>query len=136
MSTTIVTAPTSTNSFKTSSSLKTKRHAVSSVTLGQKGQADPNEARYWTQKFGLGGFQYGTTKRRYAQPREVTLTPMTTAVVSQVIFGPALSTKTPPLAVISGPRVSLYGTSASSAFNRTMGKSSVVATIELAIQEF
>ena len=129
MSTTIVTAPTSTNAFKTASSLKTKRHAVASVTLGQKGQSDPNEARYWTQKFGLGGYQYGTTKRRYAHPREVTLTPITSAVVNQVIFGQALSTKNPPLAVVCGPRVSLYGTSASSAFNRTMGKSSVVATI-------
>jgi len=124
MSTTIQTAPTSTNSFKTASSLKTKRHAVASVTLGQKGQSDPHEARYWTQKFGLGGYNYGTTKRKYAQPRELTLTPMTSAVVHQVIFGPALVTKNPPLAVISGPRVSLYGTATSSAFTRAMAKSS------------
>lgn len=129
MSTTIVTVPSSTNSFKTASSLKTKRHAVASVTLGQVGQSDPNEARYWTQKFGLGGFQYGTTKRKYAKPREVTLPPMRQAVVQQVMFGPSLSSKNPPLAVVGGPRVSLYGTAASSAFNRAVGKSSAGSTI-------
>lgn len=122
MSTTIVTAPTSTNAFKTSSSLKTKRHTATSVTLGQQGQSDPNEARYWTQKFGLGGYQYGTTKRKFAHPREVTLPPKRAATVHQVLFGPPLATKSPPLAVVSGPRVSLYGTASSSAFNRALGR--------------
>lgn len=122
MSTTIVTAPTSTNAFKSSSSLKTKRHTSTSVTLGQQGQSDPNEARYWTQKFGLGGYQYGTTKRKFAHPRAVTLPPKRVAIVHQVLFGPPFATKTPPLAVVSGPRVSLYGTSSSSAFNRALGR--------------
>ncbi len=122
MSTTIVTAPTSTNEFKSSSSLKTKRHTATSVTLGQKGQSDPNEARYWTQKFGLGGYQYGTTKRKYAHPREVTLPPMRAAIVHQLLFGPSVTTKHPPLAVVTGPRVSLYGTTTTSSFTRALGR--------------
>lgn len=127
--TTIVTAPSSTNAFKTSSSLKTKRHTVVSVTLGQKGQSDPNEARYWTQKFGLGDHPYGTSKRKFAHPREVTLPPMRAAIVHQVIFGPMVGTKHPPLAVVCGPRVSLYGTAPTSSFNRALGRDAGASTI-------
>jgi U3 small nucleolar RNA-associated protein 15 len=121
----ILTAPTTTNSFKSSSSLQTKRYTASSVTLGQKGLSDPNEARYWTQKLGLGSSQYDTSKRRFAHARSVTLTPVRSAIVHQVLFGPPLGSKHPPLAVISGPRVNLYGTSASSAFNKALSRHTI-----------
>ena len=60
--TTISTAITTTNNFKSSSSVQSKRHTAASVTLGQKGQSDPNEARHWTQNFGLGSKKYEASK--------------------------------------------------------------------------
>ena len=92
------------------------------MTLGQKGLSDPNEARYWTQKLGLGSSQYETSKRRFAHPRSVKLPPVRASIVQQVLFGPPLNTKHPALAIVSGPRVSLYGTAPSSAFNRALNR--------------
>lgn len=119
---TIATATTNTNAFKAAGSVNTKRHVASSVLLGQEGQSDPNEARYWTQKFALGADQYGAAKRKYAQPREISLAPVKASIVQQVSFGPPLNTKNSPLAVVGGPRVSLFGNSATSAFNRALSK--------------
>jgi U3 small nucleolar RNA-associated protein 15 len=120
--TTILISPTTTNNFKSSSALQTKRHTATSVTLGQEGLSDPNEARYWTQKLGLGSSKYDASKRQFAIPRSVTLPPVRAAIVHQVLFGPPLGTKHPPLSVMSGPRVSLYGTSPTSAFNRALNR--------------
>lgn len=120
--TTISTAITTTNNFKSSSSVQSKRHTAASVTLGQKGQSDPNEARHWTQNFGLGSKKYEASKKRFAHPRSVKLPPVRPSMVHQVIFGPSLSSKHPPLAVVCGPRVSLYGTATSSAFNRALAR--------------
>ena len=120
--TTIQAASSSTNDFKSSGSLQTKRHKVTSLTAGQKGESDPNEARYWTQKLGLGSKQFDAGKRKFAQPRSVTLPAVRSSIVQQVLFGPPLSTKNPPLAVACGPRVSLYGTSTGSAFNRALAR--------------
>lgn len=121
--TTILQPTTTTNGFKSSSTLQAKRHAAASVTLGEKGTSDQNEARYWTQKLGLGSSQYDTSKRRFAQPRSVTLEPVVASMTHQVLFGPPLSTSRPPLAVVGGPRVSLYGTGTASAFNRALARS-------------
>ena len=119
----LVTIPAQTNQFKSSSSLQTRRHASSSVTIGQKGLSDPNEARYWTQKLGLGNAnRYGAGKKQIAQPKTLTLPSTGPAAVHQVLFGPPLTTKKPPLAVVSGPRVSLYGTSSASSFFRSTSR--------------
>eukprot|EP00980_Cylindrotheca_fusiformis_P023819 scaffold11032_cov122-Cylindrotheca_fusiformis.AAC.20 len=120
--TTIVQASSTTNAFKSSNSLQAKRHTVASVTLGQEGTSDPNEARYWTQKLGLGSKQYDTSKNRFAHPRSLTLKPVRAAMVHKVLFGPPLSTTRPPLAVMGGPRVGLYGTGTTSAFNRALAR--------------
>jgi U3 small nucleolar RNA-associated protein 15 len=108
--------------FKSSSNLQTKRHTASSVTLGLQGTNDLNEARYWTQKLGLGNSQYDTSKRKFAHPRAVSLQPGTSAIVHQVLFGPSAFSKSPPLAVVSGPRVSLYGTAPTSALHRALAR--------------
>ena len=93
--------------FKTSISLQTKVPSVSSVTLGLAGTSDPTEARYWTQKYGL-GTTYGTTPHRFSNPQSLKFKANSNAIVNQVIFGPPAFRATSPLAVVSGPRVSLY----------------------------
>lgn len=135
---TIEHASSSTNAYKSTSSLQTKRHTVASInrrsrdtTGGGETAAvhvhdDVNEARYWTQKLGLGGSKYDTSKSQslYACPRSLTLGPPKAAagaVVDQVLLGPKLGSKHPPLVVVGGPRVSLYATSAQgSAFVRAL----------------
>jgi len=118
----IVTAPSSANEFKTTTSLQTRRHAATSVTLGYEGVSKPNEARYWTQKLGLGSHRLETTKKKHAQPRSLTIHPVRAAVVQQVLFGPLSTSSQPPLAVVCGPRVSMYGTTTTSAFNRALAR--------------
>ncbi|KAL3939870.1 MAG: hypothetical protein SGBAC_005474 [Bacillariaceae sp.] len=121
--TSIAQAPTATNTFKTSSTLQAKRHNVASVTSGQQGASDPNEARYWTQKLGLGSGKFDSSNKKYAHPRNVNLQPVHASMTHQLLFGPPLSTSKQPLAVIGGPRVGLYGTSATSSFNRSIARS-------------
>jgi U3 small nucleolar RNA-associated protein 15 len=124
MTTTILQASSTTNDYKTSSSLQAKRHSVASVTRGQKGVSDPNEARYWTQKLGLGSSQYDTSKSRFTQPRSIDLQRVRASMVHHVLFGPPLSSSRPPLAVVGGPRVGLYGTGNNSAFTRALARGS------------
>ena len=162
--------PTTTTEFKTSASLQTKRPKISSVDLeffdlsssasdwgkvGDGGKVttvvDPNEARYWTQKFGLGkrGGRFDAARRKFAHPRSVTLRPSHggrgSAIVHQVLFGPppgnesntSSSNKTAknhkisqsPLAVVGGPRVCLYGTNPLSPFIRTLSRHSTTTSI-------
>lgn len=121
--TSIAQAPTTTNNFKTSNTLQSKRHNVSSITAGQQGASDPNEARYWTQKYGLGSGKFDSSNKKHAHPRNVNLQPIRASMAHQVLFGPSLSTSKQPLAVIGGPRVGLYGTSATSSFHRALVRS-------------
>ncbi|KAL3921973.1 MAG: hypothetical protein SGILL_002459 [Bacillariaceae sp.] len=117
MTTTIVTAPSSSRNFKTTASLQTKRPTASSVTLSQEGFADSNEARYWTQKFGLGPSKYDAAKAKYAHPRRLKLTTARSAITQQVLFGPRLTSRHPPFAVVSGPRVNLYAAAATTGYS-------------------
>jgi len=121
--TSIAQVPTTTNNFKTSSALQAKRHNVSSVTSGQQGASDPNEARYWTEKLGLGSGKFDSSNKKYAHSRSVELQSIGASMAHQVLFGPPLSTSKQPLAVIGGPRVGLYGTSSTSSFNRAISRS-------------
>lgn len=123
----------SARNYRTTSSLQTKRHTAASVTLGQEGFADTNEARYWTQKLGIGNSKKytapsgsGETGKKYAYARQLYIPPFhrREAIAQQVLFGPLLTSKHPPFAVVSGPRVNLYGTSTTgSAFVRALYQS-------------
>ena len=124
--TTIATVATSGRKYQTSASLQTKRSAASAVTLSHEGFADSNEARYWTQKFGLGPSQYDAVKGKYAHPRRLKLATTRSAITQQVLFGPRLTSRHPPFAVVSGPRVNLYAaaaTSGHSSFVRALNQS-------------
>mmetsp|Transcript_13959 Transcript_13959/g.29434 ORF Transcript_13959/g.29434 Transcript_13959/m.29434 type:complete len:629 (-) Transcript_13959:65-1951(-) len=127
--TTIIAGTPSTRQFRTTSSLQTKRHTVASLTEGQGGFADTNEARYWTQKLGIGHskkYNAPTNDKKYAHVRQLYIPPFhrREAIAHQVLFGPLLSSKHPPFAVVSGPRVNLYGTSTTgSAFVRALYQS-------------
>lgn len=128
---TIIAGTLSARDYRTTSSLQTKRHTAASVTLGQEGFADTNEARYWTQKLGIGNSKKyhapnGPDSKKYAYARQLYIPPFhrREAIVQQVLFGPLLSSKHPPFAVVSGPRVNLYGTSTTgSAFVRALYRS-------------
>jgi U3 small nucleolar RNA-associated protein 15 len=132
---TIFAGNASARNYRTTSSLQTKRHTVASVTLGQEGFADTNEARYWTQKLGIGnskkynapsGSGDGQSGKKYAYARQLYIPPFhrREAIAQQVLFGPLLTSKHPPFAVVSGPRVNLYGTSTTgSAFVRALYQS-------------
>ena len=137
--TTITATSSTTNAFKTSLQLQTPRPSKSSVTAGLQPkpgsddvfvESDPNEARYWMQKFGLGTHVYNTPQKKYAHPRKLLLKPTEgTAVIQQLLFGPAATANNArhsPLAVVGGPRVHLYGTNAVSAFSRHLAKANVV----------
>jgi U3 small nucleolar RNA-associated protein 15 len=143
-STTIVTASSTTNTFKTALSLQTPKPTTASVTAGliapEKAvagaddvfvESDPNEARYWMQKFGLGSHKYSTALKKFAHPRKLLLKPTEgTAIVQQLLFGPAATeanSKHSPLAVVGGPRVHLYGTNAVSTFSRHLARHSLNA---------
>jgi U3 small nucleolar RNA-associated protein 15 len=126
---TIFAGTQSTRNFRTTSSLQTKRHTVASLTLGQEGFADTNEARYWTQKLGIGHskkYNAPSNDKKYANARQLHIPPFhrREAIANQVLFGPLLSSKHPPFAVVSGPRVNLYGTSTTgSSFVRALYQS-------------
>lgn len=148
---TIEHASSSTNEYIPTSTLQVKRHKISSVIRppssstaaggevrgGSDGtdtgssyttaHNDVNEARYWTQKLGLGTQQYNSASARnslYAHPRSLTLKPFGARSgtgggahhTEQVLLGPKLTSRHSPLAVVGGPRVCLYGTAAGSSY--------------------
>jgi U3 small nucleolar RNA-associated protein 15 len=96
--------------YKTSLSLQTQVPSVSSVTLGLEGTSDPSEARYWTTKYNLGSTYASYTPNRFAHAHSLYFKANSNAIVSKVLFGPPTfqNSKQSPLAVVSGPRVSLY----------------------------
>jgi U3 small nucleolar RNA-associated protein 15 len=118
-----VSAAATMNEFKPSSHLQTKKPTAMSVTSMLPGAVfNLHEGRYWADTFGLGPTD-GPVKK-FAHPRAVTLQAGQAAVVHQLAFGPIGSGKNSstsvPLAVASGPRVRLYGTSPQSTFHRTL----------------
>ena len=147
-----------TTAFKTSLQLQTPKPTTASVAAGLRAalhhqnnnnnndnndsnndgevriheESDPNEARYWMYAYGLGSHQYQRAQRKYAHPRKLLLKPTEgTAVVQQVLFGPAVTRehqKHAPLAVVGGPRVYLYGTNTVSAFTRQLAQHARTST--------
>lgn len=134
---------TSVSEFKSSFALQTSQPSASSVLLGaaSEGTSDSNEARYWYQSFGLGSRRkYGTSLRRFSHVRRVILNPdpsvkntkaaaqqqqNVSSMIQQVVFGPPAFSRSTPMAVVAGPRVSLYGTAPSSLLNRTLARHSL-----------
>ena len=109
--------------FKSSVQLQTKVPNVTSVTLGLAGTSDPGEARFWTQKFGLGN-SFSGQKNKYSHPHTLQFKANSNSIVNAVVFGPPAFGATAPLAVVSGPRVSLYGGTSLSPFSRALAKCS------------
>jgi U3 small nucleolar RNA-associated protein 15 len=105
--------------FKSSAQLQTKVPSVTSVTLGLTGTSDPGEARFWTQKFGLGS-AFHSQKGKYSHPHTLQFKANSNSIVNAVVFGPPAFGSTAPLAVVSGPRVSLYGGTSVSPFSRAL----------------
>jgi U3 small nucleolar RNA-associated protein 15 len=105
------------NNYKPSLHLQTKIPSVTSVTLGLSGTADPSEARYWAQHYNLGGVDFNAQNKKYAAPKSIQFH---NNFVSQVLFGPPAFGASSPLAVVSGPRVGLYGTSSNSSLGRAL----------------
>ena len=123
-----VSAAATMNQFKPSLQLQTKKPTTQSVTSSLPGAVhNLHEGRYWADTFGL-GHTSGAVKK-FAHPRAATLQAGQAAVVHQLAFGPPASSKSSsnsiPLAVASGPRVRLYGTTPQSAFHRNLSKHSV-----------
>jgi U3 small nucleolar RNA-associated protein 15 len=142
------------NPFKTSLQLQTPKPTTASVTAGLAhaqqqlalahasnnkadstgttatpygySESDPNEARYWMNRYGLGTHHYQHSQQKFAHPRKLLLQPTAkTSIIQQVVFGPAAtadSSKHAPLAVVAGPRIHLYGTNAVSAFTRHLAR--------------
>lgn len=134
------------NVFKTSLQLQTPKPTTSSVTAGLAhaqqqlastssttssttygySESDPNEARYWMNRYGLGTHIYNRPQQQFAHPRKLLLQPtVQTAIIQQLVFGPAATTATSkhaPLAVVAGPRIHLYGTNAVSPFTRHLAR--------------
>jgi len=119
---TITTARTTTNEFKSSLNLQTKKPTAKSVASSLPGAASQiSEARYWAESFGLGSRQ-GALKQ-YAHSRQVILQAASAAVVHDLVFGVS-DRSVVPLAVASGPRVRLYGTTPQSSFQKSLSKHS------------
>jgi U3 small nucleolar RNA-associated protein 15 len=110
-----------TSSYQSSISLQTQKPSISSVTLGLAGSTDPTEARYWAQHFNLGG-DIPPSLQKYASPKSLTFSgPSSSSLIHQVLFGPPAFGASSPLAVVSGPRIGLYGTSSeTSSLNRAI----------------
>jgi len=109
--------------FKSSAALQTKIPSVASVTLGLTGTSDPGEARFWTQKFGLGN-AFSGPQPKHSHPQSLQFKANSNSIVHAVVFGPPAFGSTAPLAVVSGPRVSLYGGTSVSPFARALSRSS------------
>lgn len=130
---------TTSNVFKPSLQLQTKRSTTRAFanSLPSSSQ-DAAEARYWWESFGLGK-KTGGTLPQFAHVRKVTLSVSSAALVHQIVYSPSITHKkennkddakkgpnsTSTLAVVSGPRVQLYGTTPLSSFHRLLTRHSL-----------
>lgn len=114
--------------FETSVALTTPKPSAGSVTSGQSGTSDSNEARFWTQKFDLGERWYKSQQKEFSHPRTVQFSAETNAIINQLLFAPPAFNATTPLSVVSGPKVSLYGTTHSSQLIRTLSQHATTNT--------
>eukprot|EP00548_Thalassiothrix_antarctica_P016387 CAMPEP_0194179648 /NCGR_PEP_ID=MMETSP0154-20130528/13058_1 /TAXON_ID=1049557 /ORGANISM="Thalassiothrix antarctica, Strain L6-D1" /LENGTH=618 /DNA_ID=CAMNT_0038895067 /DNA_START=111 /DNA_END=1967 /DNA_ORIENTATION=+ len=130
----------SSSSFKRSTELQVPNPSTSYLTLELEGANDDvREARFWAQHFNLGRHnnsgihKISWKKKKNGYPKSVQFVgPSQNAIIQQLVFGPPAFGSSPPLAVASGPRVGLYGTSSSagSKLGRALGKKSSSTTTE------
>ena len=109
----IETEKTLENRIKPALDVRVKQLSASSFASSLPG-ADFNssEARYWAEKFGLG--QIRGKPSTLSHPRKANLDVSSSAIVHGLVFGPPTFSHVSPLAVASGPRVRLYGTTTQS----------------------
>ena len=112
--------------YRASTSLQAPQAAVArSVTFAtssDSGSSNPNEQRWWCTKFGLGPAKLvpslGSTK---TGPTRVAFETTSRAAVAAITFSPR-GTTSHQLAVVAGPRVSLYGPGGGGALSRALSR--------------
>ena len=118
---TIIAGPSTTTAFQPTLALATPKASATAIRSSLPGASiNASEARYWSEKFGLGTEFKSNKTRLYAHPRKLVLPAATASVIHQLAFGPPTFSKATPLAVVGGPRVQLYGTSLHSTFHRSL----------------
>ena len=100
------TTTSTTTQFKTSIELRTQKASAQSIASNlPDANTNPNEARYWFEKFGLGK-KTMESQHRFAHFRQATLQAGSASVVHQLLFVPASTEeKHVALATVCGPRV-------------------------------
>ena len=115
-----------TTPFKPSFQLQTKKSSSRDFASSlPDAVSNASEARYWAEKFGLGGASSHSKTPMYAHPREVTLNAGTSAIVHDIVWDTVGGRA---MAVVCGPRVQLYGTSPQSTLHRTLARHSLKQT--------
>lgn len=129
-----ITVATTTNPFKPSPSLQTKRPTAQSIgdNLAAGTTSNAAEAKYWAEKFGFSSKHSSKSTAQFAHARKLTLQATSAAIVHQVVFSPLSNAPSNSnhcsLAVVSGPRVQLYGTAPLSSFHRSLQRHSTVTS--------
>ncbi|KAL7566712.1 hypothetical protein ACA910_017768 [Epithemia clementina (nom. ined.)] len=118
-STEIETEKTLENRIKPALDVRSRRVTAAAFTSNLPGaESTSHESRYWAEKFGLG--QSSGKTPTFAHPRKAKLQVSSAAVVHGLAFGPPTFSHVSPLAVASGPRVRLYGTTPQSSLHRVL----------------
>mmetsp|Transcript_15201 Transcript_15201/g.23327 ORF Transcript_15201/g.23327 Transcript_15201/m.23327 type:complete len:646 (-) Transcript_15201:10-1947(-) len=100
------------NSYKRVAQTRTKSGNHNALG-GLLDDNDPSEAKYWALHFHLGMQKHFPNQRKsHGFPKYINFEgpSKSAAIVQQVLFGPPAFGTSPPLAVVSGPRVGLYQT--------------------------
>eukprot|EP00957_Ditylum_brightwellii_P140720 10719122-Ditylum_brightwellii.AAC.1 len=121
--------------FKTSSTLAIpKPSTVKSVTFATSlsTESNPTEEKWWVGKFGLGSatqkkyLRVGKQKSVALRPKKIQFNSPSNAIISQIVFCGSKSGSNAThhqIAVVSGPRVSLYSGTASSSLSLNLANS-------------
>jgi U3 small nucleolar RNA-associated protein 15 len=118
----------SSGAFKSSTSLQAPQAAVArSVTFAtssDSGSSNPNEQRWWCSKFGLGPTKLIPSQKsstKPTSPSRVVFESGSKAAISQILFSPK-GQACHQLAIVAGPRVSLYGPGGNCALARALAR--------------
>jgi len=118
----------SSGAFKSSTSLQAPQAAVArSVTFAtssDSGSSNPNEQRWWCSKFGLGPTKLIPSQKSGSKPTapsRVVFETASKAAISQILFSPK-GQACHQLAIVAGPRVSLYGPGGNCALARALAR--------------
>ena len=107
------------NNIKSVLSVRTKKATSAAIASSLPGAvSNTAEARYWAEKYGLG--RVSSKVPQFAHPRKAKLRASSAAIVHGLEFGPPAFSHVSPLAVVSGPRVRLYGTNPQSSLHRAL----------------